>query len=88
MYEELETSFENHWASNMELEIIVMGYPWCSSSYFYLQKKKEKATVFSLIPRKFQDGPLIVRIIHEKQKKLSREFYSNCTFWTIVAKVA
>lgn len=41
MYEELETSFENHWASNMELEIIVMGYPWCSSSYFYLQKKKK-----------------------------------------------
>ena len=29
MYEELETSFENHWASNMELEIVIIvaGYP-------------------------------------------------------------
>lgn len=68
MYEELETSFENHWASNMELEIVIIvtGYPWCSGSYFYLQKKA--TTIFPLIPRKFQDGPLIVRIIHEKQK--------------------
>lgn len=47
MYEELETSFENHWASNMELEIIVMGYPWCSSSYFYLQKKRKGYCLFA-----------------------------------------